>query len=354
MGKNNLFKISSSLAAIAVLLLLMGWMAGMFHSKVAPGQVVIEPANNKSVMQVIKREQVRFEPVSASIEARQATLISSRIMARIEKVHVRAGEKVKKGQLLIELEQLDLKSRVSQAKQQSNSVQARLTEASLFLQRAVKLVEQGVLSQSDKDKAQAKHDALLAEHAAARQSLQEAKAALSFAQILSPIDGRVVDRMAEPGDTAQPGSQLLSIYNPFSLRVEAYVREQLVMQLNVAQSLSVLIPANNQKMIAEIEELVPAGEPGSRSFLVKARLPQNQGLLPGMYARLLVPVKKETLLLIPLDRVASVGQLDVVWVSHQGQSQRRFVRLGKRVKNGLVEVISGLAETDQVLPKPMF
>ena len=345
-------KLIVPLVAIVVLLLMVAWMAGTFDAKMVPGTRATVPIDGSQAVAVMRKEKQHFEPVPASIQAKQSTIISSRILARIEKVHVRAGDSVNKGQLLVELEQQDLKSRASQAQARVGSVGARLTEARQALNRAVELNKKGLLATADLDKTQANHDALLADLATAEQALREAQAGLEFAQVRSPISGRVVDRFAEPGDTAQPGVQLLSLYNPLTLRVEANVREKLALSLVLGQSLEVLIPATENKLIAEIEELVPAGNPGSRSFMVKSRLRYTEGLLPGMYARLMVPAGSEVLLLIPEDRVARVGQLDVVWVVNEGVAVRRFIRTGNQVGEGLREVISGLAEGEKILPIP--
>lgn len=346
----TIVKLLLPVAAIALLLLMVAWMAGFFSDKVSPGKNALNKVDDSSALAVQLVETQLFEPVPATIKAKQATIISSRILARIEKIHVRAGDSVEKGQLLIELEKTDLQSRSAQAKAQIRAVTARLTEAKQALDRAVELSNKGVFAKADLDKAQANHDALLAELTSAKQSLQEAKVALSFAQVRSPIAGRIVDRLAEPGDTAQPGIQLLSLYNPLSLRVEANVREKLALSLKLDQPLEVVFPSRGSKLIAEIEELVPAGNLGSRSFLIKSRLPYSEDLLPGMYARLMIPADVESLLLIPSDRVAQVGQLNVVWVVNKGIAERRFIRTGKQIDNKLIEVISGLVEGDKILP----
>jgi len=104
--------------------------------------------------------------------------------------------------------------------------------------------------------------------------------------------------------------------------------------------------------MSEIEELVPTGNSGSRSFMVKSRLKYSEGLLPGMYAQLMVPAGEESLLLIPEENVAKLGQLELVWLDNDGVSERRFVRTGKTVGDGLLEVISGLQEGDRILSVP--
>lgn len=347
---NKPLKIATPIFTIFVLLLLVAWMAGAFREKIQPGVVNAEYVTSREVVAVTRRQQPVYESVPAGIEAKQATTISSRILARIEVIHVRSGDTVKKDDLLIEMEKSDLQSRVSQAQSAVESVRVRLKEAKKSLERALELADKSLLSQSDLDRAQANHDSLRADLSTSKQALEEASTALGFANVTAPINGRIIDRFAEPGDTAQPGVQLLSLYNPVSLRVEASVREHLAISLSIDQILKVTVPALNMTVDSEIEEIVPAADSGSRSFLIKSRLQQTQGLLPGMYAQLRIPAGIENMLILPADRVASVGQLDIVRVLNAGSVERRFIKTGKHLEDGMIEIISGLVEGDQVLP----
>ena len=336
--------------AVIVLLLMVAWMAGFFSDKLAPGVVTTSISSDQG-LEVSSATYAIHEAVPASVEAKQATVISARIMARITAIKVRSGDDVKQGQLLLTLEKTDLTSKAKQAGEQIRAITARLTEAQQNLERAKKLQKQGLLAAADLDKARANHDALTADLAAAQQAQQEANIAVSYSEIRAPIDGRVVDRFAEPGDTAAPGNKLLTLYNPLTLRVEAQVREQLALTLQENQRLQVEIPALNLKLDAELEERVPAADPGSRSFLIKVRMPFNAQLQPGMYARLLVPAGQLQQIRIPANRIVTVGQLDLVWVLQDGQAYRRFVKLGNTYGDE-IEVLSGLRAGDQILPIP--
>jgi len=134
--------------------------------------------------------------------------------------------------------------------------------------------------------------------------------------------------------------------------VEAWVRESLALKLSEEQGLTVRIPALERELQARIEEIVPAADPGSRSFRIKAILNGEPGLLPGMYARIGIPAGERDLLLVPTAYLARVGQLDVAWVQAEAGPQRRFVRLGEERGDGLVQVISGLEAGDAVLLPP--
>lgn len=345
----NAKKLLLPAAALVMLLLIIAWMAGFFSDKIAPGLEPAETFTEADTVPVIARDTPILEAVPASVEAKQATLISSRIMARIKSIPVRSGDSVSEGQLLIALEKTDLQARAGQAAEQVRAVAARLREAQQNLTRMQQLRAQGLVALADLDRARANYNALQAEQASAQRAKEEAETAVNFADIRAPIAGRVVDRFAEPGDTATPGSKLLSLYNPLSLRVEAQVREQLALSLTLDQPLTVEIPALQLSVAAQVEELVPAAEPGSRSFLVKAAIPYQPRLLPGMYARLLLPAGNKQQLMIPSDRIAQVGQLDVVWVLEDGRPARRFIRTGKTLE-GYTEVTSGLSSGERLLP----
>lgn len=336
--------------AIVLLLIIIAWMAGAFRDKIQPGLEETMRGEERDAVTVKPEEVVILESVPASIGARQATTISSRTMGRITDITVRAGNLVEKGQLLVALERSELESRLQQAGEAVRGVEARLREAQQNLERAEELYDRQLVAAAVLDEARANHDALVAESARTRQAVSEAETALGYTEIRSPIDGRVVERFAEPGDTATPGGMLLTLYNPASMRIEGAVREGLALSLELGQELGVEIPSTGTVTNARIEEIVPAADPGSRSFMVKAQVDYTGRLMPGMYARMHIPAGSREALLIPDDRIVDYGQLDLVWIVHEGGVDRRFIRVGREVRPGMREVISGLAEGEMVLP----
>jgi len=339
------------LGAVVALLLLVAHMAGLFSDRIAPGRAELPAPVDADRVRVEVLNRPRLESVPASVQAKQASVISARLLSTITAIRVRAGDSVHAGQLLVELDQRDLRSRLAQSQEQVRASEARLQEARSNLKRIEDLGARKLVAQAELDRARAGFDSLTAELASARQGVQEAQTALSHTRIEAPIDGRIVDRFAEPGDTASPGVPLLSIYNPSTLRIEARVRERLALALQPGQALEVRIPALDQTLSAILEELVPSADPGSRSFLVKARITQDGRLLPGLYAELRVPAGEQQLLLIPQERVATIGQLNLVWVATPAGSERRFVRLGA-TQGERVAVLAGLAPGDALLRLP--
>lgn len=340
------------IGGVSLLIVAVAWMAGSFDQKVPPGLAAPVTIKSDHTLPVRVIDSAQTEAVAASVSAKQATLISARILARITRIHVRSGDPVTKGQLLVELEDADLVAREAQAQQQINAISARLQEARTNLERTTALQQKGLVANADLDRATANFGTLNAELKNSQRALEEAQATRSYTAIRAPIDGRVIDRFAEPGDTATPGSRLLSLYNPLSLRIEAPVRESLALALQIGQTLNVEIPALQQQTTATIEEVVPAADPGSRSFQVKAALDYNPALLPGMYARLYIPAGSVHRRLLPSELIQRVGQLNVVAVYHEDGIETRYIKTGDNMifdDREYTDVISGLEDNDRIM-----
>jgi len=338
--------------ALIILLLMVAWLAGFFNEQIAPETLplTVDSQINKADTFIVQSQLTQnIEGVAASLVAKQGTTISSRMLARVAKVNVRAGDDVKQGDILIELEKSDLLAQVKEAEQQITAINARVQEAQANFERAKELFEKKIASAFDLDKAKANFDSISAELTAAEQSKAQAVTALSYATIKSPISGKVVDRFTEPGNTAQPGTKLLALYNPVSLRVEAQVREAVALTLQPGQTINVELLSLMKVFQGKVEEIVPAANTGSRSFLVKVSIDYQQGLLPGMYARMLIPADFSEKITIPTSSITQIGQLDFVWLVENGIKQKRFIRVGNRVSVDQVNVISGLSTGETIL-----
>ena len=333
------------------LVIVMAWMADLFQERVPPGLLPVDGEKAVGAVPVVVTTVPIVEPIAGTIVARQATDISSRILARIEEVTVRAGSLVARGDLLIQLEKSDLMAREIQAIEHIRSIEARLKETRAQNDRLDELLKKGMVSRSEFDASQADFDSASADLSQARQRLNEMQVSLAYSTIVAPIDGRIVDRYAEPGDTASPGVTLLSLYNPMSLRVVAHVREQLALKLDTGDTVLIEVPSLKRTVRGSIEEVVPAANAGARSFQIQVMMDYSVDMLPGMFARLLFELSEEQRILVPFDRIASVGQVDLVWVRFGDARQKRIVTTGKR-RGDMIEVLSGLDESDQVFPIP--
>lgn len=334
------------------IVLVVAWLSGWFEPKIAPGERDLAGTPVPADAPIAEVERVvgpAVEWASGTVESARRTTVAARILARIEAVQVTAGDEVAAGDLLVELDARDLEARLRQAREALKAAEAQRDFARQEQARAEELLKRGVTTRQRYDQALSALRVAEAEVDRLVQTLREAETALSFTEIRAPVAGRVVDRLAEPGDTATPGLPLLRLYDPSALRVEAPVRESLAVGLAVGDRLAVEISAVKEHIGGPIEEIVPYAEPGARTLLVKIRLPSDSRLFAGMFARVAVPAGERARLLVPADSITRIGQLEFVTVVADDRAERRLVTSGKPAGEGQIEILSGLQAGEQVL-----
>jgi len=337
----------------AVLTLTVVWLSGGCHERIAPddlapGREVVPASARVGVVEAVTGPL--FEQASGTVSSAHHTTISSSILARIEEIPVRAGSVVARGDLVVRLDSRDLGARLKVAREGVTSAQAALALARSEQQRIAGLYESKVASRQQLDHAVAALQVAQSDLDRAEQQVADAQVGLSHGEIRSPVAGRVVDRLAEPGDTAAPGAPLLRIYDPGAMRLEAPVRESLATRLRPGQSLRVEIESLGIDRMGEIDEIVPAAEPGARTFLVKVRLPADVGLFSGMFGRVSIPAGEGERLLVDPSAIERIGQLEFARVANDdGTASRRLVTTGLVSPSGGVEVLSGLAAGERVV-----
>ncbi|NJN51288.1 MAG: efflux RND transporter periplasmic adaptor subunit, partial [Gammaproteobacteria bacterium] len=329
------------LSSLVLLAIALAYYAGAFHGNVTNTTAVpaARMAGSPHTVSVIFEPQ--FESVPGTVRATDETLIGARIMANVLKVHVRAGSRVEQGDVLIELEAAALTASRAQREQEVVAAMAALENARTARDRAVSLIGAGSISQAAHDDAITSFRVATANFERAQRAVAEATTALSYARIVAPMSGTVVERYIEPGDTATPGRTLLKLYNPGRLRIEATLRESLVQRVGTGDVLRAHVDALDEALESRVEEIVPAADPGSRTFTLKALVPTIDGLFPGMFARLAIPLGAAERILVPSAAVSHNGQIDFVHVRTDEGDVRRLVRLGAP-HGDLIEVRSGL------------
>lgn len=337
---------------LVVLALVIAWISGFFTEKIPPGEAhpTVRKLDGQPTELVHEVTKDYIEEAVGTLKAASRSEISSKILATIQEMHVAAGDYVQKGDLLVTLNTRELESRLRQAREVLAAAEAALEEARRDFQRAESLIQSNAISQQEFDAAQARLNVAQADWRRAQQAVEEAKVLLSYSEIRAPKDGRIVDRWAEPGDTAQPGKPLLSLYDVTTLRLETPVLEHLAVKLKVGQKLTVHVDSIDQDFEATVDEIVPQADAASRSFLVRASLPRSENLYEGMYGRLLIPAGQRRHLCLATDAIHRIGQLEFVdVVLEDGTIQRRLIKTGRLGMPGRIEVLSGLEAGDRVV-----
>jgi membrane fusion protein, multidrug efflux system len=345
-------RIALSVVLVALVIALMLGLIGVFHKKVGPAPVAQPPTVPAGAATVVVRKVsvMDTETASGKITPVHEADVASQIMEKILTIDVKPGQEVKKGDVLVVLDDKVLQSRVQQAKAMLTAAAAALVEAQGEAKRNQQLAAKGVVSQSDLDHAETVLKTAEAARDGADKAVHEAEATLAFATIRAPMDGTVIDKRVEAGGMAVPGQVLVTLYD--RMQVLANVRESLIGRLKEGQSIQVHIDRCNLTCTGTVSEIVSEGDPVARTFPVKVVGPCEPQVRKGMYATLIIPLDSQEVLVIPPSAVTRVGQLDEVAVIEAGgRTERRTVHLGRTlVIDGrrMVQVLSGLSEGERI------
>lgn len=335
----------------AGVVLLMLYLAGKFSPKV-PLDIAEARAEQPRIAGTTATARMIKLPLSESavgtIRAVHETTIGSKLLARVVEVNLKAGQEVKAGDVLVRLDDTDLRAKLQQAKAALTSADAVRSQAELDEKRYAELIKKNAVSPQQYEQTATALRSAEAELLRTQEAVNEVQAMLDWATVRAPIDGVVIDKKVEAGDMVTPGQVLVTLYDPDRMQLVASVRESLTRKLAVGQDIGVRIEGLDKQCSGTISEIVPEAQAASRTFQVKVTGPCPTGIYTGMFGRLLIPLDEEQVLVVPREAVRKVGQLELVDVVESGRAVRRAIRTG-RVLNGDVEVLSGLRESEQVL-----
>jgi multidrug efflux pump subunit AcrA (membrane-fusion protein) len=370
-------------------------------SSVACGRKQEAAAERPPLIQNIKVENVSLALVDDYYEAigsvRTATsaVLSSRIMGSVVTVRAREGDRVRAGQLLVEIDNRDAAAQLLKAQAGLREAQESLEEverstraaesarsaadaqnqlASKTFERYKTLLERRSVSPQEFDEVQAKHRVAEAEAERADRMLQamtarkntllaridQAKADIAsaqvyagYAKISSPINGLVTAKHTDVGQTASPGVPLLTVEDDSLYRLEVSVEESKIGASHRGDEVIVLIDAlGGTELNGRVSEIVPAADAASRSFTLKIDLPtgaSRMGVRSGMFGRARFGIAQQRALLVPQEAVVQRGQLTALFVvDESGIAQLRLIKTGKS-HAGRVAVLSGLSEGERIV-----
>lgn len=300
--------------------------------------------------------------IEATIEAVRDATLSSQVPGSVLGIHVKAGDKVKAGTVLIELDAGAAVQQVQGAQAQVLAAQTQEVLAAQELERQRALYAQQYVSKAALDRAQAQWDAARAQVNALKANTQVAQAQRGYFTIRAPFDGVVSQVPANPGDMAMPGKPLVVMHDPSWLRIKGDLPQTLKAEAERAsQPFAFEVPGVLQGFQqAQKMELIPSVDAQTHTMelrLTLARTAQgaSSGLAPGMHARIWVPLptaQGETRNWIPSSAVIRRGEITGVYVIvAEGAPRLRQIRLG-RESGGQVEVLSGLKAGETIVSRP--
>lgn len=354
MNRSWIKRIGQVLLLVVVVVGLMLWLMGTFHSKVAPLRQPSErltSAAGISTLPVKKISVLEKETATGTIRPIYESAVASKVMEKVLEVNFLAGQAVHKGDVLIRLDDQSLKAEVGKAQGSLDAAKAVRDHAKVEYEATDHAYRAGAAAKMDLDRADNAFKSAQADVQRLEEALNSARISLNYSVVNSPMDGIIIDKKVNVGDTTTPGQVLLTLYDPQRMQLVARVRESLAQRLKIGQQLDVQVENAKAVCHGTVTEIVPEAESASRTFSVKVAGPCEYGVYAGTFGRLRIPLDTQDVLVIPSVAVTHVGQLDMVRVVADGQVDRRSVRLGRMLpeQGDVFEVLSGLAEGEKVV-----
>ena len=334
----------------------------------------------------------RTVAVIGTLAAHDEATLSVKVPGRLQTMAVDLGSSVRAGELIAQVEPQDYELQLRQAEaflsqtrarlglplkgdddqvdpdhtSTVKEARARLDEARKNRDRIVELYEQGILSQSERETAEAAHevavnrfrDALeevnnrVAQLAQRRAEVEIARKRLADTLIQAPFDGAIQERRASPGEYMIAGTPVVTIVrtDPLRLRVEAPERESAA--IRAGQKVRVRVEGNPTAHLGTISRVSPAIDRQSRMLLVEADIPNDGSLRAGLFVRAEIITRDDRQSLgVPADALVVFAGIEKMFVVEQGKAAERQVSIGRRGTNW-VEVLSGLKAGDVVVLNP--
>lgn len=283
----------------------------------------------------------------ALVEAVRQATVSAQATGRVATLLVRAGDKVRAGQVLATIDDRDTQTGVVRTQAGVAQADAELANALAQVQRTRDLRRQGFVSQAALDVAESQYKAAKAAREGAGAGAQQARLAQSFTQVTAPFDGHVLETLAQAGDLAVPGKPLAVVYAPQPLRVVVQVPASMGAQARSAQRIELL--AGQVWVQPAAQQGVAAADPVSQTLTWKLDVPAAVAaqLLPGQSTRVRFVGGSAQRMVVPQAAVLRRGELTGVYVAGDKGFVLKAVRLG--VEHGdSVEVLAGLRPGDAV------
>ncbi len=316
---------------------------------------------------------------TGTLEARVKATVSPKISGRVASVLTDQGDRVKAGQLLVSLDDAELRQQVEIATASVAVAEAGLDrlsadkaraaavlhQAVFDYKRTIKLYEQDTAASVEYERAIEAQSIAYAELARAEAAIVEGQnelimqqktyayhqARLGDTQIVAPFDGLIVRRFRDAGDVVVPGSPVLTLISTDELWITAWVDETEMMGLHTGQPARVVFRSQPERAyLATVSRLGREADRETREFIVDVRvleLPENWAV--GQRAEVFIETaRKKDVVILPatflLLRDATVG----VHIEQHGRAEWRSIKIGLRSRDS-VEVIEGLRAGDSVL-----
>jgi membrane fusion protein (multidrug efflux system) len=285
-----------------------------------------------------------YEEVVGSLENVMDPKIAAEVAGRVTRVLGFTGKKVKRGELLAEIDAADFEIQSRGDAAEIKRLQALLANQERIVERQQKLVSQGFISQNALDEALAQRDVLREQLSAARTRAESTGRSLGKTKVVAPIDGEIESQVVASGDYVKVGDPLFTLVGTQRMRAHLLFPEGAANRIRTGLKVRLESPAAPGRSIeSTIDEIKPTVNAGNRALDAIVRFDTDDGSYRGggsVNARVVIEVKKDALM-VPEQAVVLRPAGKVVYTIAGGRAAQRRVETGLK-QDGLQEIVKGL------------
>ncbi len=307
--------------------------------KANPG-VKREKLMNVNISQVEKRRFQHFIQVQGTVESDNNVLIASQSFGIVKKIHVNAGNKVTKGQLLAELDGSILESSIAE-------VENGLELAETIFERQQRLWDKNIGSEIEF--LQARNNKVGLE-----KRLVTLKEQYKLTKIFTPLSGTVDEILIKEGEMAVAGMGAVRVVQLSNLKIKVDLSEIYISRIKINDLVHVKIPATGREFDLSVDAVSQVIDPENRTFQIEMKVPKSEvGIKPNMLSVLTInDYNNDEALIVPLNIVQETGQEQFIFVAEQINgdwvARRRSIKTGNSYIDR-AEISSGLQEREYVV-----
>jgi len=293
--------------------------------------------------------------ITGSIQPERRADLRAEVGAIVLQVLKENGEPVKKGDVLLRLDETSIRDSVNSAEEATRAAEQTLAQSLRMYERQKTLLASGMVSTQAQEDAEMRRNNAQSDLAAARSRSVSARQQLTRTVVRAPFDGIVSERKVSNGDTAQVGKELIKVIDPSSMRFEGLVSADKIGVVKVGQP--VLFRVNGypgQNFSGKVKRVDPAANAVTRQVEVLVEFSEPaQPRVAGLYAEGRIESQTATTLMIPPSSLVQAGDASYVWRVKGGQLAKVPLTIGARdERSGRWQVLSGLASGDMVVRVP--
>ena len=274
--------------------------------------------------------------LSGSIEANENVEIRSEVSGIVEKISFTEGTNVSKGQVLLKVNDIELRAQLSQALTKQKLASENERRAKLLLQKEA-------ISQEEYDIASAEFRSLKAQ-------TQLIQAQIAKTTIRAPFSGKIGLRNISPGTYVTPTTIITKLVSSSQVKISFSIPEKYASEIENNATITFTIPNNPQKFSAKIYAIEPEIETATRTLKIRAIADNSNGkLLPGTFATIDLSLKNiKDAIVIPTEAVVPIQNGKVVYIANNGKAKEVKIETLARTAKDVV-VTSGIKSGDTLL-----